>query len=147
MRLNLGCGRKLRNGCINIDHGDFGQEVKLDLERSPLPYEDNSVEYVRADHFIEHLFDAVPLLNEVWRVLKPDGEFEIYVPYGLWDRQFSPVHRQIITEHWLQWLERNDNFEYYNVRRWKIKSLKTEINASGNKYEIHCIMQPDDKDI
>jgi len=146
MKLNLGCGRKQREDCINIDHNDFGQQVIMELEKEPLPYKDNTVDYVRADHFLEHLNDCRHLLNEVWRVLKPEGEFEIYVPYGLWDKQFSPVHKQIITEHWFSWLERDDNEEYYGYKRWKIKEISTAVNDVGNKYEIHCIMQKYEKE-
>lgn len=141
-KINIGCGRKQLFDWINIDHNTFGQQLVLDLEVDDLPMESNSVECARADHFLEHLNDCRHILNEVWRVLEKDGTFEIYVPYGLWDRQFSPVHKQIITEHWFRWLEKNDNEEYYGYKRWNVKELTVAEKPEWGKYEIHCIMQP-----
>jgi SAM-dependent methyltransferase len=149
--LNLGCGRKQITfkgyDVFNIDHNDFGQEIKMDLETERLPFKDNSVDRIRADHFLEHLTDTRYLLNECWRVLKEDGEFEIYVPYGLYENQFSPVHKQIITPYWLKWLEKNDNEEYYGYKRWQVGLLETakkeeKIDGGLIPYEIHCKLQP-----
>ncbi len=50
--------------------------------RYPLPFDDNSVDYVYSSHLLEHLFhkDALRLLNEIHRVLKPGGWARICVP-------------------------------------------------------------------
>ena len=144
VKCNLGCGKKQYpgSGMVEIDKNDFGQDYVLDLETEKLPFKDNSVDYLRADHLIEHLRDCQNVLNEAWRVLKPDGEFEIYVPYGLYENQFSPVHKQLIVPYWFKWLEKDDNWELYGYRIWEIKLLETAKKKDGTPYEIHCKIMP-----
>jgi len=47
-----------------------------------IPFINQSVDFVYSSHFIEHLFkkDAITLLNEMFRVLKPGGGLRIGVP-------------------------------------------------------------------
>ena len=48
----------------------------------PLPIPDNTYDLVFASHVLEHIpwYRAVAALREVNRILKPGGEFEVYVP-------------------------------------------------------------------
>lgn len=80
--LNLGCGYRQYEGCVNID---IREETKPDLVcdvMQGLPYADNSVDQIRADDFLEHLpiGKVVPVMEEIWRVLKPGGIFESSTP-------------------------------------------------------------------
>jgi len=135
IKINLGCGQDFSKELIGIDIYDFGQQYVLDLEKDKLPFEDDSVDYVKAHHFLEHLKDVRNVLNEVWRVLKFTGQFEIWVPYGLWEGAFNPTHHQIITESWFDFLRR-DKTKIYGFKQWNILELKrTEI-------EIYCKMKP-----
>lgn len=47
-----------------------------------LPYDDRSVDYIYTSHLLEHLTkkQAIRLLRECYRVLKPDGIIRIVVP-------------------------------------------------------------------
>jgi GT2 family glycosyltransferase len=94
--LNLGCGYRKVEGAVNIDNR---AEVKPDLLLNitdGLPYPDNSVDQVCAFDFIEHLErkDVLKLMDEVYRVLKPDGIFYHITPSddarGAWQ---DPTHR------------------------------------------------------
>ena len=53
-----------------------------DLTRHRLPCEDASVSFVNASQFLEHLnlVDALRLLPDVWRVLRPLGVLRVSVP-------------------------------------------------------------------
>ena len=80
--LNLGCGYRKLDGFINIDNR---AEVNPDLLCNViegLPYDDNSVDVVRADDFLEHIpiGKTVQVVTEIWRVLKPGGIFESSTP-------------------------------------------------------------------
>lgn len=137
INLNLGCGHDFSDELIGVDIYDYGQQHIVDLEKEALPYEDNSVDKIDAKHFFEHLWDVKNCLNECWRVLKPTAELEILVPYGLWDGACKPVHHQIISESWFDFL-RKGNCKYYGYKRWEIRTLE-KIN---NGAEIHCILMP-----
>lgn len=107
--VDLGCG-KLKKGRIGIDHKAApGVNIVCDLNtllvystaRAPgedapslvappgslpvrmrgLPFEDNSIESIVSHHFLEHMGDGfIPLIDEVYRVLKPDGIFRAVTP-------------------------------------------------------------------
>jgi len=75
MKLNLGSGTKLIEGYTNIDIAN-GQLVY------PLPYEDESIDEIRASHILEHFSyrQTLEVLIEWNRVLKLDGIIKISVP-------------------------------------------------------------------
>lgn len=75
IKLNIGAGSTVIPGYTAIDR-------KLGSEAFPLPYEDSSVEDIRASHILEHMsFSEVPKALEEWRrVLKPGGRLRIAVP-------------------------------------------------------------------
>lgn len=53
--------------------------IKADLRRS-WPFQDGSIDYLRAWDAIEHMPDPIQTMNECWRILKPDGVLDICVP-------------------------------------------------------------------
>lgn len=83
-KLNLGCGYDYRRGWINAD---INNQVKVDkivnLNNLPLPFKDNSFDYIFSAHTIEHVNEdmALPLMVELWRVLKPNGILELRMPH------------------------------------------------------------------
>lgn len=83
--LQIGSGTNVLDGFDNIDfylarHGTK-RHVGHDLRR-PLPYADESFAGVYSEHTLEHLYpdEALALLSEVHRVLKPGGVFRCSVP-------------------------------------------------------------------
>lgn len=120
--LDLGCGGKPRNpyeydqlcGIDIIRHPDLGAEVEFrqaNLSTGPIPFEDNTFDAVSAFDFIEHVPRVLPdsaggtrlpfidLMNEIWRVLKPDGRFYAITPAYPGEEAFrDPTHVNIITQ-------------------------------------------------
>jgi len=92
MKLNLGCCDRPLPGFLNVDVIPAPGVEVADL-RQPWPWENDSVDHVRALDIIEHLPDKVFTMNELWRVLKPGGTAEIVVPTtdgpGAWQ---DPTH-------------------------------------------------------
>ena len=91
MKLNLGCGRNLMPGWVNVDVMPPA-DLLTDLN-APQLGEENSVEEFRASHLIEHLHDPLAMMQECWRVAKPDARFCIWCPYGSSDdADEDPTH-------------------------------------------------------
>jgi predicted SAM-dependent methyltransferase len=85
IKLNIGCGTDYKEGWINIDNNSDDNIEKLDLNwdlRNPLPFEDNSVDFIFNEHFFEHLTveEAQPIMKDLKRVLKPGGVMRIAMP-------------------------------------------------------------------
>lgn len=90
MKINLGCGKNIKDkktGYVGVDIVDYSsyypkdQFIQADLFKE-IPFDDESIEKVYASHFIEHISQdkVIWFFNEVYRILVPDGIFEIYVP-------------------------------------------------------------------
>jgi SAM-dependent methyltransferase len=57
-----------------------GEGVDLVCDACKLPFENESLDAVFCREVIEHVLDDEPLLNEAWRVLKPEGWFFLSTP-------------------------------------------------------------------
>jgi predicted SAM-dependent methyltransferase len=85
LRLNVGCGKNIKPGWINID---LSKEADLQLDvREPLPFAGASASIVYSEHFFEHLEypdQALHFVKESLRVLQPGGRFSVGVPDTEW---------------------------------------------------------------
>lgn len=87
--LEIGCGRGdflnafMEQGldCRAVDRSDYCRTAGhtqcrfdvCDVEREPLPVEDNSLDVVYSKSLVEHMWDPCFLMSEIMRVLKPGG--------------------------------------------------------------------------
>src|SRR5262245_57920612 len=81
--IELGSGpRKRRAGSIAIDLVD-GDNVDIvgDALEALRAFPDGCARLVTSSHFLEHVPDAGPMIDEMSRVLGPGGEIEIVVPH------------------------------------------------------------------
>ena len=98
MKLNIGCGKDKKEGYINLDKGPGVGDVEYDLEHiglfnTPLPWDDNTFDEIYASHIIEHLRHPLAIMQELWRVAKPDCLLTVRVPYGSSDNAWEdPTH-------------------------------------------------------
>ncbi len=96
-RLNVGCGRNTLPGWINLDRAKLpGVDVVADLEKcasTPLPLESNSIDEFLLSHVIEHIHASLDLMQELYRVAKPNAKATIHVPFGGSDDAWEdPTH-------------------------------------------------------
>jgi SAM-dependent methyltransferase len=95
VRLNLGCGRDIRDGWVNIDSAALpGVDHVVDFDDKPvLPFADDSAAASEGSHVIEHLQAPLPFMQELWRVTEPGGQAVFRCPYGSTDdADEDPTH-------------------------------------------------------
>jgi len=93
LKLNLGCGTKIKEGFVNLDKLKIkGVDIGHDLEKIPYPFRDGEVDYILAENILEHLNNYEGCINELKRILKPLGTLDILVPYS--SLECSEFHRR-----------------------------------------------------
>jgi SAM-dependent methyltransferase len=113
--LDLGCGLSPQNPFraeqaygIDIRDNPSANIKSADLTVEPIPFEDNSFDFITAFDIIEHIpkviylpnrrFPFVELMNEVWRTLKPNGYFLSHTPVYPYSAIFGdPTHVSVLT--------------------------------------------------
>jgi SAM-dependent methyltransferase len=113
--LDLGCGLNPQNPfraeqVYGIDIRDNPSKyIKCaDLTVEPIPFEDNTFDFITAFDIIEHIpkviyapnrrFPFIELMNEVWRSLKPNGYFLSHTPVYPYSAIFGdPTHVSVVT--------------------------------------------------
>jgi len=138
IRLNLGCGfRRVDNPeWINIDmRPETNPDLVLDVTKG-LPHEDNSVEEVRAFDFLEHvpLGQTVPLMEEIYRVLKPGGKFEHFTPSTDGRGAFQDPHHKSFwnLNSWLYFMD-DEHRNLYGIKakfRGELENRLTDAQIS-----------------
>jgi SAM-dependent methyltransferase len=153
-RLNLGCGRAPEPGFVNVDkRGGAGADVVFDLEacgydaQIPLPgnggpenpFPDDSVDAILASHVLEHIWQLIPLMRELHRVLKVGGHLCIVVPYASSDDAVEdPTHVRFFTER---------SFMYFDKRLYEkpdhAGSYPSDIDFAFDVVKTTLVPYPD----
>jgi SAM-dependent methyltransferase len=80
--LNIGCGRRYHRDWVNLDLDSADPAIiRHDVTRG-MPFESSQFEAVYHSHLLEHLKpeQGERLINECFRILKPEGTLRIVVP-------------------------------------------------------------------
>lgn len=103
MKLNLGCGFNKYEGYVNVDSASESEpDVLWDLEKTPWPWEDDSVEEILMEHVLEHLGetsrDYLRIWQEMYRIGAPGCAIRIVVPHWNHDNFHNdPTHKRPVT--------------------------------------------------
>lgn len=140
LRLNLGSGPNKRSGFYSVDHLALdGVDVVADLNEPLDLFPDNCVESIYSRHTLEHIQNLLPLMHEIHRIVKPNGNIEIIVPhfsnvYGYSDpthvRQFGlySMYYFVDSEHQP---EKRKVPPFYTDIRFRIRSIDIEFYRAG----------------
>lgn len=143
IRLDIGCGQnKQAPDWIGIDARDLpGVDIVHNVEVYPWPLPDECVTVAVASHLVEHINPHgggfIRFMDEVWRVMKPGGQFAIATPHGASPGFLQdPTHCNPCNEAtWAYFdpLEPNTGGGLYRIYRpkpWQIKNLSWDPAAN-----------------
>src|SRR5436190_24268594 len=107
-KLNLGCGTDIRQGYVNLDSYKFkGVDKVWDINKTPLPFKNNTFSEVLINHVLEHVDDVVKTMEEVWRISKPGAIITIGVPYfSSLNMVKDPTHKHFFASATFDFFER-----------------------------------------
>jgi SAM-dependent methyltransferase len=119
--LNLGCGRQLMDGAVNLDVSpDVGADVVHDLARLPWPLPSDAFVSVYAYDVIEHLENVVDAMEEIHRICKPGARVHITVPhYSSANAYRDPTHRHQFGRFSFDYFVAGHELEFYSAARFK----------------------------
>jgi SAM-dependent methyltransferase len=139
-RINVGCGRNIIPGWINLDVTALpGVDVVADLENcqtQPLPFPDNFFDEILLSHVLEHIHNCMPLMQELHRIAKPNAVAVIRVPYGSSDDAYEdPTHVRIFFSKSFIYFSQPTYWKAdYGYRGdWQIQTLTFKVDRRENK--------------
>jgi hypothetical protein len=151
LKLDLGCGKNPREGFVGVDRLDFGQKHVLDIGKATWPWKDGSVGEAHASHFVEHLTAAerIHFVNELYRVLAPEGSAQIIVPHWNSHRAYGDLTHQWppVSEMWFCYLDKawravnaphNDAYTCDFAATWGY-TLRQDLNVRNEEYRNYAI--------
>jgi predicted SAM-dependent methyltransferase len=139
MKLNIGCGPKIKNGYTNLDMSPLpGVDVVHNLDVYPWPFENETADQILAEHVFEHVKQPVEFVLECWRILKPRGELVIVCPHWTSENAFTdPTHVRFVTDktfdYWCENTDLNKSLgapflgDVYNFHKHKIRRIGGDI--------------------
>ncbi len=81
--LNLGCGKDIKKGYLNLDYiKHSGVDLVHDLNKTPYPFNDDEFDVIQAIHILEHLESPKKVVEEMHRITKHNGKVIITVPHA-----------------------------------------------------------------
>jgi len=139
-KLNLGCGHDIHPDSVNLDKEPFpGVDVVHDINK-PLPFDDDTFDHVHANQVLEHLPELIPIMNELWRILRPQGTLHLSVPWwaGTWARG-DPTHIRFFDHNsfnpFSDWYDR---YTYLHIKgRWKKIAQTYQVDPDFLAEPIH----------
>ncbi len=139
-RLDIGCGANCQPGFVGMDIQPLpGVGIVWDWLKFPWCIEDEAVIQAIASHVIEHVPRAmfvdgktewtfIKFMDEVWRILKPECQFAIAMPYCLSKGYYQdPTHVNPCNE--VTWLyfdpeaQKGLFYDFYKPKPWKIEYI------------------------
>jgi predicted SAM-dependent methyltransferase len=134
LRIQLGGGDDRKEGFVNIDILSLPSvDIVADINKG-IPLPDNSVVEVLANYILEHIEDVPSLMEELYRVCKPNAKVVIKVPYFKSTAAFKdPTHVSFFTERTFEYFDR-DFIENKKLPEYKLKMNFKVTKLTFNYY-------------
>jgi len=129
--LDIGSGSSPQKGFVGMDYQEYNDPniITHNWDNFPWPFKDEYVLTAVGSHVVEHVNPVnghfINWLNEVWRILQPDGQVAFVTPYagspGYWQ---DPTHCNGITEatwYYFDPLHPSGYYQFYEPAPWEIE--------------------------
>lgn len=132
IKLDIGCGNKKPDGYTGMDMRPGPQvDIVHDVRRIPWPLPDESCLIVLMNHVMEHISPeySFEVMDELWRIIKPEGQLLIVMPYAGSDRFWQdPSHVHAWTLESVKYFDPVEElYQVYKPKPWKIgKNIRDE---------------------
>ncbi len=119
--LNLGSGKKPREGAVNVDvTARTGPDLVHDLDVAPWPLPDGHFTEVHAYDVVEHLEDVVQTMEEIHRICTPGARVYITVPHFSSANSFTdPTHRHFFSARSMLYFTNEHELGFYSTARFR----------------------------
>lgn len=144
MKLHIGCGNQKLEGYLNCDLSpEVHPDKVVDLEKN-LPFKDNSVEEVIANHVLEHVNNFIPLMHELHRVCKKGAIIKIRAPFYSYVSYYSdPTHVRFFTPWTFKYFEKGEYSHEVGAKDDMFKVKKVTINFGiGASAKLNFLFNP-----
>jgi len=144
MKLHLGCGNDYKKGYVNCD---ISKEVNPDkivnLEKE-LPFKDNSVDEIIANHVFEHVHNFIPLMHELHRICKKEATIKIKTPFfSAWGQYNDPTHVRFFTPFTFDYFKKGNYSHEVGANKDMFSINKIKINFGiGKSSKLNWLFNP-----
>jgi SAM-dependent methyltransferase len=149
-KIDIGCGGQKDEGYFGLDTFDGpAVDLKIDLTRAELPFADSSIDHAVTYHCLEHLPNYGDVVCEVWRVLKPNAQFFVSVPYfNNFINLANRFHVHHFNEHSFRFFSSEATTDALPERLWKFHftptwGLKGSANSASDVEFRTCRIEID----
>lgn len=152
--LDLGVGMKKHPDgdgfhWVGIDIRKFdGVDFVMNIGKEPLPFGNNTVDYIRSIHTYEHLYpdELFFSIEECFRVLKPTGTLHIEVPKAMTKAYYiHPDHKIGFLEDTFGFFQVPVNAETHDPHGYIKGFWHVSILPTDNPEAVHVDMHPNKK--
>ncbi len=139
INLDIGCGANKQEHFVGLDIRPLdGVDIVHDINVHPWPLPSECVRMAMASHLVEHIprtmmdrqgtwFPFMAFMDEVWRIMRPGGEFMMAMPHGSSQRFLQdPTHCNPCNETtWDYFCPERDSGLYwiYQPKPWRAKHI------------------------
>lgn len=123
-KLNLGCGRRKLDGCLNVDRAaSVEPDFVHDLNHFPYPWPDASFNEITAHDVIEHLDDVVAFMKEIWRLGRPGAVVRLTTPhFSCANSYVDPTHKHHLSYFSLDYFTPGHPWNFYGSSGFQIRA-------------------------
>jgi SAM-dependent methyltransferase len=91
--------------------------MNMNLNEFPFKFKENSVDYILCINTMEHLDNAVKFMEEIHRILKPNGVFEFRVPLAFtFTDSCDPTHKNHFIPQTFNYFLRDEKYDLTQAR-------------------------------